>query len=186
MSFGRGQGAVADPKTYQTAQPDIFVGGDVYTGPKFAIDAIAAGHEAAVSIHRFVQDATLTIGRNPRSYRELNKDDVDFGSYDTASRGDAVHDYEWEKAEPFREYVKTFTEEQVRAETARCLGCGASVVDENKCIGCGLCTTKCAFDAIHLYREHPECSTMVKYEKKIPSLAKYALKREIKIRFGKK
>lgn len=186
VELGRGQGAVADPKTYQTAQPDIFVGGDVYTGPKFAIDAIAAGHEAAVSIHRFVQDATLTIGRNPRSYRELNKDDVDFGSYDTASRGDAVHDYEREKAEPFREYVKTFTEEQVRAETARCLGCGASVVDENKCIGCGLCTTKCAFDAIHLHREHPECSTMVKYEKKIPSLAKYALKREIKIRFGKK
>ena len=186
VELGRGQGALADPKTYQTAQPDIFVGGDVYTGPKFAIDAIAAGHEAAVSIHRFVQDATLTIGRNPRSYRELNKDDVDFGSYDTASRGDAVHDYEREKAEPFREYVKTFTEEQVRAETARCLGCGASVVDENKCIGCGLCTTKCAFDAIHLHREHPECSTMVKYEKKIPSLAKYALKREIKIRFGKK
>ena len=186
VELGRGQGAVADPKTYQTAQPDIFVGGDVYTGPKFAIDAIAAGHEAAVSIHRFVQDATLTIGRNPRSYRELNKDDVDFGSYDTASRGDAVHDYEREKAEPFREYVKTFTEEQVRAETARCLGCGASVVDENKCIGCGLCTTKCAFDAIRLHREHPECSTMVKYEKKIPSLAKYALKREIKIRFGKK
>ena len=186
VELGRGQGAVADPKTYQTAQPDIFVGGDAYTGPKFAIDAIAAGHEAAVSIHRFVQDATLTIGRNPRSYRELNKDDVDFGSYDTASRGDAVHDYEREKAEPFREYVKTFTEEQVRAETARCLGCGASVVDENKCIGCGLCTTKCAFDAIHLHREHPECSTMVKYEKKVPSLAKYALKREIKIRFGKK
>ena len=186
VELGRGQGAVADPKTHQTAQPDIFVGGDVYTGPKFAIDAIAAGHEAAVSIHRFVQDATLTIGRNPRSYRELNKDDVDFGSYDTASRGDAVHDYEREKAEPFREYVKTFTEERVRAETARCLGCGASVVDENKCIGCGLCTTKCAFDAIHLHREHPECSTMVRYEKKIPSLAKYALKREIKIRFGKK
>ena len=74
----------------------------------------------------------------------------------------------------------------MRAETARCLGCGASVVDENKCIGCGLCTTKCAFDAIHLHREHPECSNMVKYEKKVPSLAKYALKREIKIRFGKK
>ena len=33
VELGRGQGAVADPKTYQTAQPDIFVGGDVYTGP---------------------------------------------------------------------------------------------------------------------------------------------------------
>ena len=186
VELGRGQGAVADPKTYQTAEPDIFVGGDVYTGPKFAIDAIAAGHEAAVSLHRFVQNATLTIGRNQRSYRELNKDDVDFGSYDTVSRGDAVHNYEAERERPFREYVETFTEEQVKAETARCLGCGASIVDENKCIGCGLCTTKCAFDAIHLHREHPECSTMVKYEKKVPMLAKYALKREIKIRFGSK
>ena len=187
VELGRGQGAVADPQTYQTAEPDIFVGGDVYTGPKFAIDAIAAGHEAAVSIHRFVQHGTLTIGRNQRKYVELNKDDVDLSSYDTAQREvPAVKDAAAAKAAPFREYVQTLTEEQVRTETARCLGCGASVVDPNKCIGCGLCTTKCAFDAIHLTRERPECSNMVKYEKKVPSLAKYALKREIKIRFGKK
>ena len=187
VEFGRGQGAVADPQTYQTAEPDIFVGGDVYTGPKFAIDAIAAGHEAAVSIHRFVQHGTLTIGRNQRKYVELNKDDADLSSYDTAQREvPAAKDAAAAKAAPFREYVETLTEEQVRAETARCLGCGASVVDPNKCIGCGLCTTKCAFDAIHLTRERPECSNMVKYEKKVPSLAKYALKREIKIRFGKK
>ena len=187
VELGRGQGAVADPQTYQTAEPDIFVGGDVYTGPKFAIDAIAAGHEAAVSIHRFVQHGTLTIGRNQRKYVELNKDDADLSSYDTAQREvPAAKDATAAKAAPFREYVETLTEEQVRAETARCLGCGASVVDPNKCIGCGLCTTKCAFDAIHLTRERPECSNMVKYEKKVPSLAKYALKREIKIRFGKK
>ena len=187
VELGRGQGAVADPQTYQTAEPDIFVGGDVYTGPKFAIDAIAAGHEAAVSIHRFVQHGTLTIGRNQRKYVELNKDDADLSSYDTAQREvPAFKDAATAKAAPFREYAQTLTEEQVRAETARCLGCGASVVDPNKCIGCGLCTTKCAFDAIHLTRERPECSNMVKYEKKVPSLAKYALKREIKIRFGKK
>ena len=186
VELGRGQGAVADPKTYQTAEPDIFVGGDVYTGPKFAIDAIAAGHEAAVSIHRFVQEGTLTIGRNPRAYRQLDRTQVEPGEYDTAQRNVPAVDHASEHERPFAEYVRTFTEEQVRAETARCLGCGASVVDENKCIGCGLCTTKCAFDAIHLYRERPECSTMVKYEKKIPSLAKYALAREIKIRFGKR
>ena len=187
VELGRSQGAVADPQTYQTAEPDIFVGGDVYTGPKFAIDAIAAGHEAAVSIHRFVQHGTLTIGRNQRKYVELNKDDADLSSYDTAQREvPAAKDAAAAKAAPFREYTQTLTEEQVRAETARCLGCGASVVDPNKCIGCGLCTTKCAFDAIHLTRERPECSNMVKYEKKVPSLAKYALKREIKIRFGKK
>jgi NADPH-dependent glutamate synthase beta subunit-like oxidoreductase/Fe-S-cluster-containing hydrogenase component 2 len=186
VELGRGNGAVADPKTYQTAEPDIFVGGDVYTGPKFAIDAIAAGHEAAVSIHRFVQDGTLTIGRNQRQYVELNKDDVDFGSYDDTKRQEPKVNHEFEKAQPFREYTETFTEEQVKAETSRCLGCGASVVDPNKCIGCGLCTTKCSFDAIHLFRERPECSKMVKYEEKVPSLLKYAAKRQAKIIFGKK
>ena len=186
VELGRGSGAVADPKTYQTAEPDIFVGGDVYTGPKFAIDAIAAGHEAAVSIHRFVQGGTLTIGRNQRSYVALDRDDVDFGSYDTTARQEPAIDHDREKAEPFGEYVRTFTAEQVKAETARCLGCGASVVDPNKCIGCGLCTTKCDFDAIHLFREKPECSTMVKYEKKVPSLLKYAAKRQVKIMFGGK
>ena len=187
VELGRGQGALADPQTYQTAEPDIFVGGDVYTGPSFAIDAIAAGHEAAVSIHRFVQPgSTLTIGRNQRHYTALDRDDVVIESYDNASREVAHVDREREKAAPFSEYVETFTEEQVRAETARCLGCGASIVDPNKCIGCGLCTTKCAFDAIHLDRDRPECSTMVKYEQKLPSLGKYALKRAIKIKFGKK
>ena len=187
VELGRGQGAVADPQTYQTAEPDIFVGGDVYTGPKFAIDAIAAGHEAAVSIHRFVQKGTLTIGRNQRRYVELDKDDLDLSGYDTAQRERPHHVVEAAaKAAPFREYVQTLTEEQVRAETSRCLSCGASVVDPNKCVGCGLCTTKCAFDAIHLFRERPECSTMVAFEQKVPSLAKYALKRELKIRFGKK
>ncbi len=187
VELGRGQGALADPQTYQTAEPDIFVGGDVYTGPSFAIDAIAAGHEAAVSIHRFVQPgSTLTIGRNQRHYTALDRDDVVLESYDNASREVAHVDREREKAAPFSEYVETFTEEQVRAETARCLGCGASIVDPNKCIGCGLCTTKCAFDAIHLDRDRPECSTMVKYEQKLPSLGKYALKRAIKIKFGRK
>ena len=187
VELGRGQGALADPQTYQTAEPDIFVGGDVYTGPSFAIDAIAAGHEAAVSIHRFVQPgSTLTIGRNQRRYTALDRDDVVIESYDNASREVAHVDREREKAAPFSEYVETFTEEQVRAETARCLGCGASIVDPNKCIGCGLCTTKCAFDAIHLDRDRPECSTMVKYEQKLPSLGKYALKRAIKIKFGRK
>ena len=59
----------ADPVTYQTDEPDIFVGGDVYTGQKFAIDAIAAGKEGAVSLHRFVQPrSSITIGRDHRNF----------------------------------------------------------------------------------------------------------------------
>ena len=187
VKLGRGNGAVADKLTYQTAEPDIFVGGDVYTGPKFAIDAIAAGKEGAVSIHRFVQPNTsLTIGRNRREFIELDKNNIKVEQYDTASRQIPGMDASIDHKKSFRDGRKVFTEEQVKAETARCLSCGASVVDPNKCIGCGLCTTKCAFDAIHLHRELPECSTMVKTEDKMKAILPYMVKREMKILFKKK
>lgn len=66
VELGRGNGPVADGYTFQTSQEDIFTGGDVLTGPKFAIDAIAQGHEAAESLHRYVQNGHMTIGRDPK------------------------------------------------------------------------------------------------------------------------
>ena len=178
--------AKADPVTYQTAEPDIFVGGDVYTGQKFAIDAIAAGKQGAVSLHRWVQDATLTIGRDKREFIELDKNNLllEEASYDNTPRQRIGYNETLRKT--FKDGRVAFTEEQVKAETARCLGCGASVVDPNKCIGCGVCTTKCEFDAIHLHRDLPECSTMVRSEDKFKAILPYMVKREVKIRFGKK
>lgn len=143
--------ALADALTYQTAEPDIFVGGDVYTGPKFAIDAIAAGKEAAISLHRYVHPGqTLTMGRDRRVYSALNKEHVllEAAQFDHGKR--QMPGYSEAKARTFADARVTFTEEQVRKETARCLGCGATKVDGYMCIGCGLCTTKCKFDAIHL------------------------------------
>lgn len=186
VELGRGNGAVADSLTYQTAQEDVFVGGDVYTGPKFAIDAIAAGKEGAVSIHRFVQPNTsLTIGRNRRDFIALDKENISVAQYDTGDRQVPGVDKSIDQKHSFRDAHLTYTEAQVKAETARCLGCGASVVDPNKCIGCGVCTTKCAFDAIHLHRELPAASKMVRSEDKMKSILPYMLKREIKIRFNK-
>lgn len=185
VELGRGNAAEADALTYQTAEPDIFVGGDVYTGPKFAIDAIAAGKEGAVSIHRFVQPhSSLTIGRNRRQFIELDKEDILMDSYDNSGRQIPGINTGIHPARSFRDTRLTFTEEQVKAETARCLSCGASVVDENKCIGCGICTTKCEFDAIHLYREHPECSKMVRSEDKLKYILPYGAKQAIKIKFS--
>ena len=143
----------ADPFTYQTAQPDIFVGGDAYTGPKFAIDAIAQGKQAAISIHRYVHPGqSLVIGRDRLSYHAFDQDTVDFDTVkrDCDAAGRQVPGKDQRKAKTFKDDRKTFTEEQVKAETARCLGCGASFVDPNKCLGCGVCTTRCKFDAIHL------------------------------------
>ncbi len=187
VELGRGNGAVADSLTYQTAEPDIFVGGDVYTGPKFAIDAIAAGREGAISIHRFVQPhSSLTIGRNRRDFIELDKNNIRVENYDNSSRQVPMKDTSIDHKKSFRDSKLVFTEEQVKKETARCLGCGASVVDENKCIGCGVCTTKCEFDAIHLYREHPECSKMVVSEDKLKYILANGAKQAIKLKFSKK
>ena len=187
VELGRGNGAVADALTYQTAEPDIFVGGDVYTGPRFAIDAIAAGKQGAISIHRFVQPhSSLTIGRNRNDFIELDKNDIKVENYDNSSRQIPGTNQSIDAKKSFRDAKLTFTEEQVKAETARCLGCGASVVDPNKCIGCGICTTKCEFDAIKLNRELPGCSKMVPSEDKLKYILPNALKQSIQIKFSGK
>lgn len=172
----------ADTKTLQTGEEDIFAGGDALTGPRFAIDAIATGKEAAISIHRYVQPhSSLTIGRNPRYYVELDKDDIVLPSYDSSERQTPQATKKVDKL-GFRDDNKLLTEEQVKIETSRCLGCGATIVDKNRCIGCGICTTKCEFDAIHIKRERPECSKMVKSEDKMKAILPYMIKREFKIK----
>lgn len=187
VTFLHGNYPVADKLTYQTNEPDIFVGGDVYTGPKFAIDAIEAGKCAAESLHRFVQPGTsLTIGRNRRDFIELNKDDLVIDGYDNQGRNEPGMDETIDYRNSFKDAHKTFTKEQAMSEANRCLCCGASIVDENKCIGCGVCTTKCEFDAIHLVRDHPEMSTMVKSEDKFKKILPYAIKRGLKIKFKTK
>ena len=186
VTFNPNGTAQVDPVTYQTAEADIFAGGDAVTGQKFAIDAIAAGKEGAISLHRFVQKATLTIGRNRRQFVELDKENalIPVG-FDNTPRQQIGYNEALRRT--FRDERIAFTAQQVQKETARCLSCGASVVDPNKCIGCGVCTTKCAFDAIHLHRERPECSTMIPAEDKMKAILPYMVKREIKIRkAGKK
>ncbi|SDI19540.1 NADPH-dependent glutamate synthase beta chain [Pseudobutyrivibrio sp. 49] len=179
------RGPKADALTYQTDEPDIFVGGDMYTGPRFAIDAIAAGREGAISIHRFVQpNSSLTIGRNRRDFIELDKENLMIGDYDHSPRQiPGVSKTTVDGELTFRDKTVELTEEQIKIETARCLKCGASVVDENKCIGCGVCTTKCEFDAIKLYREHPECSKMTPSEEKLKHILPYGLKQAVKVTF---
>ena len=180
-------GALADKLTYQTSETDIFVGGDVYTGPRFAIDAIAAGREGAISLHRYVhENCTLTIGRNRRDFVELDKNNISVESYDTSKRQIPAKADEKAQAATFRDLSHSLTEEQVKAETSRCLSCGASVVDPNKCIGCGVCTTKCVFDAIHLHRELPGASVMRASEDKLKYILPNMVKQSIKVKFAKK
>ena len=183
----RGPAPVADKVTFQTSVPDIFVGGDMLYGPRFAIDAIACGKEGAISIHRYVQPhSSLTIGRDPNYFLELDKEDILVENYDNTGRQTAVIKKNTDGKLTFRDMKETFTEEQVKAETSRCLGCGASIVDPNKCIGCGLCTTKCEFDAIKLTRDIPNASVMRKAEDKLKYILPHGIGQTIKRPFIKK
>ena len=176
--LNRNNTAQADSFTYQTAQSDVFVGGDAYTGPKFAIDAIAAGKQAAISIHRFVQPGqSLTYGRDRREYVALDKQNIVVESYDTTRRQLAGHNAKNRKT--FKDTRVTFTEEQLKKETERCLGCGAVQVDQYMCVGCGQCTTKCRFDAISLVKKYNNFAPV--YEKLPLAVAKYAVQRSGKI-----
>ena len=182
-----GNTVIADKVTCQTDEADIFAGGDVFGGARFAIDAIADGREGFVSINRFVHyGQSLTIGRDLREFKELDRDDISIESYDNAKRqvpgmkpGIAADTYE--------DLRLALSEEQVKAEASRCLECGATYVDTNRCIGCGLCTTRCEFDAIHLTRDVPNASRMYTAENgKLKAILPYAAKRGIKILLNNK
>ena len=174
--------AIADKVTYQTDEPDIFVGGDIFHGALFAIDAIADGKQGMVSINRFVHPGqSLTIGRDLRQFIEFNRDDISKPEgFDNAER-QRPSNKPGKARETFADLRLPLTEQQVQIEAKRCMGCGATYVDLNQCVGCGLCTTRCEFDAIHLQRDIPEASDMHKAEEMISLVGPYAAKRMVKI-----
>jgi NADPH-dependent glutamate synthase beta subunit-like oxidoreductase len=174
----------ADPITFQTGEPDIFAGGDALTGPKIAIEAIALGKEGSISIHRYVQHGqSLTIGRLKRDYRPLDKEYLDLAGYDRLPRERSPHVDGQKSKETFKDLRGTFTEEQLKKETERCLGCGATVVDEYMCVGCGSCTTVCKFDAISLVRKYDAEGVDLSEWK--PNLIKHVVKRKVRIAINK-
>ena len=171
-----------DGVTFQTAESDVFVGGDCATGPKYTIDAIATGREGAVSIHRFVNvGQTLTIHRNLRDFKELDKDSITLPVEQIKKPARAEVAIDAAKVRTMQDDRVTFTSEQIKSEASRCLSCGRSIVDPNKCIGCGICTTKCEFDAIHLKRVRPQNSRMIPAEDKFKAIGPYAAKRQVRI-----
>lgn len=168
----------ADPITFQTGEADVFAGGDALTGPKFAIDAIALGKQGAISINRYIHGDNLSLGRE-REYHALDKESLAIEGYDRLPRQRTLHVEGSKSKETFRDMRITFTEEQVKKETERCLGCGATVVDQYQCVGCGICTTKCKFDAISLVRKYDAAGTDIDHMK--PIVIKHVIKRQGRI-----
>ena len=177
----------ADTFSCQTAVSDVFAGGDAVTGPQFVIDAIAAGKEAAVSLHRFVHvGQTLDLGRDHRDYKPFDKSTVQIslGGFDSATRQRPAHTDGAVAKTSFNDLRSTFSEEQMRAECARCLGCGTAVVDQFMCVGCGICTPQCKFDAIHLEKIHDADNqeyfhTLGRIVKNVPKIGINVVKKHI-------
>ncbi|HML31853.1 FAD-dependent oxidoreductase [Sporomusa sphaeroides] len=151
----------------QTNEPDIFAGGDAVTGPSLAIDAIAAGKQAAISIHRYLRGDNLTQGREAK-FVSIDKEKVDVAGYDRLPRQHTGKAQPTARAKSFEDLTATFTEAQVLKETKRCLGCGQAIVNPNKCMGCGVCAVNCDFDAIHMkrVRDIPPAATPLEYMEK--------------------
>ena len=168
--------------TFQSAEPDIFGGGDAVTGPKYTIDAIASGREGAVSIHRYVHPGhSLTLARNPRDFKEFDKRNaaIPAEKLKAPARQEQLHDES--KTRTLKDNRVTLTEEQVKLEASRCLSCGATTVDQNKCISCGICTTRCKFDAIHLRRIRPEFANYINGDYSKQAIIKHGIKRAAKL-----
>ncbi|TKB58642.1 FAD-dependent oxidoreductase [Ferrimonas aestuarii] len=184
MELNRNQTLIVDPTTFQSGQEEIFSGGDIVTGPNFAIDAIAQGKEGAISIHRFVQHGqSLVIGRVQRNYTSFNKQELHLSGYDRAPRQQISHADGKTSRTTFKDLRGTFTAEQVQKETERCLGCGVVVADPYMCVGCGACTMKCRFDAVSLVKNFDAEGVELKQVKKV--IIKHALKRKLNITVNK-
>ncbi|MBR6351565.1 MAG: FAD-dependent oxidoreductase, partial [Firmicutes bacterium] len=183
VEFDRRGLAIVDPVTHQTAEPDIFAGGDAVSGQKFVVDALAMGREGAVSLHRFVNEGqSLTIHRNTRQFKALDKENIVLPPESYKKPARARKGFDPAKVRTMSDERLNLTEEQIQSEASRCLGCGRSVVDQNKCLGCGMCTVQCKFDAIHLVRKMgDDYSRMVPAEQKFVSIGKNLPKKVVKI-----
>ena len=123
----------------------------------------------------------LTIARNLRNFKELDKSDVVIPVEKLNAPERQFNENDESKTKTMRDNRVGLTEAQVKLEASRCLSCGRTVVDEKKCIGCGLCTTKCKFDAIHLNRTHPEFANYINGDYAKQAVLKHGIKRVAKL-----
>ncbi|HTY25932.1 MAG TPA: FAD-dependent oxidoreductase [Desulfomonilaceae bacterium] len=124
----RGNYIVVDPITYSTSVEGVFAAGDVVTGPKTVIQAIAGGKEAAESIRRYLEGEDLKEGRDV----ERPIADPDIEGVSTAARERKKEVPAKQRKNDFRETVIGLDESAVKAETERCLSCGVC----SECLEC--------------------------------------------------
>ena len=123
--------------THQTDAPGVFAGGDLLTGPRTVIEAVAAGKEAAISIHRHFQGEELSVGRRPVKERAQ----APIEGVEKLPRHQVTLLEPDERRRQLGEVRGPLTDAQATAEASRCLGCGV-------CCECYQCVAACEASAI--------------------------------------
>ena len=116
-----------DPRTLVTNKEGVFAGGDVVTGPKSGIEAVAAGQRAACSIKRYLEGEELA----PRVEREDEKafeiPPAVEEEVEEKSRVMILNVEPKQRKTSFCEVTLGYTKEQSREEASRCLRCDLEV-----------------------------------------------------------
>ena len=164
------RGTIAvDPGTLATGRPGVFAAGDCVTGPLNVLDAVAAGRQAAVAIHRYLcgNDDREKELLSPSHPADRARDDgaelpVPYGRHaiPTLPLEERLHLH--------REVELGYTEEQAQLETERCYRCDFNVfIEADRCTLCNKCVEVCphecleiiAFDRIENGNELPGIET---------------------------
>ena len=129
----------ANALTYQTSIPGIFAGGDMFTGPSIAVEAVAAGQQAAISIEKYLLGENLTENR-PTKPKGNDWKPIPAKPF-VAARAKMPMLPVPERINNYKEIETGFSEEQARTEASRCVDCGG-------CCECKLCLDQCKAGAI--------------------------------------
>ena len=145
---------VLGQETFQSTVPQVFFGGDAAFGPKNIITAVAHGHEAAVSIDRFLHGESVVTRPAPRVNLMSQKMGIHEWSYHNDVSGDTRFKVPWAKAETALASIRVEVELGFDAATAfkeasRCLNCDVQTVfNRETCIECDACVDICPMDCI--------------------------------------
>jgi heterodisulfide reductase subunit A-like polyferredoxin len=143
--FERGPGATfkVDKLTFGTGMPGVFAGGDMVSGPASVVEAVAAGHEAAISIGRFINGQDIAEGR-AKPKETAAKAEESAAARAKVERRERAHEAELageKRGSGYAEVGLGFDEETAVAEAQRCLNCGI-------CSECMQCVAACEAKAI--------------------------------------
>lgn len=154
IDFDRWGLPVLGENTFQSGMPQVFFGGDAAYGPKNIITAVAHGHEAAVSIDRFLTGEAVEVRPAPRTNLMSQKMGIHEWSYSNDVSGDKRFVVPWAKAEVALANIRVEVELGFDAATAfkeasRCLNCDVQTVfNRDTCIECDACVDICPMDCI--------------------------------------